>query len=192
MPLFQKRALIADPRWRSGYVLIRRRALCRIACPAGGVFLVEYDIYRPLSAAMQERTGRQYTATLAMRPECNTSGRYDLSVMLADGGGGRVHTKYHRVVGLSLLRTAVSRTGRALAARQFVVPAHVGDFEVDHKDWDPLDCRVCNLVLSPSCLHRSAGRLGWERRSLPHSVRGRPRAKRAWKKRVARRPAAWR
>ncbi len=141
---------------------------------------------------MQERTGRQYTAPLALRPECNSSGKYDLSVMQADEGGGMVHTKYHRVMGLSLIRTAVLRTGRALAARQFVVPAHVGDFEVDHKDWDPLDCRVRNLVLRPSCLHRSAGRLGWERRSPPHSVRGRPRAKRAWEKRVARRPAAWR
>jgi hypothetical protein len=137
-------------------------------------------------------TGRQFTAPLALRPERDASGRYDLSVVLADGGGGRVHPKNHRVVGLSLLRTAVSRTGRALAAPQFVVPAHVGDLEVDHKDWDPLDCRVCNLVLSPSSLHRSAGRFGWELRSLPHSVRGRPRATRAWKKWVARRPAAWR
>jgi hypothetical protein len=190
MPYFQKRAVIADLRWRSGYVLIRRRMICRIACPAGGVFLVEYDIRRRLSAAMQERTGRQFAAPLALRPERDANGRYDLSVTLADGGGGRVHTKYHRVVGLSLLRTAVSRTGRALAAPQFVDPAHVGDFEVDHKDWDPLDCRVRNLVLSPSSVHRSAGRFGWERLSLPHSVRGRPRAKHAWKKWAAKRPAA--
>ena len=192
MPHFQKRAVIADPRWRNGYVLIRRRVTRRIPCPAGGAFLVEYDVCRHLSAAMRKRTGRQFAAPLALRPERDANGRYDLSMTLADGGGGKVHTKYHRVVGLSLLRAAVSRTGRALAAPQFVVPAHVGDFEVDHKDRDPLDCRVCNLVLSPSCLHRSAGRFGWERRSLPHAVRARPRTQRARKQRVARRPAAWR
>jgi hypothetical protein len=85
MPHFQTRAVIADPRWRSGYVLTRRRRIRRIACPVGGVFLVEYDVRRHLSAAMHERTGRQFAAPLALRPERDANGLCDLSVTLAEG-----------------------------------------------------------------------------------------------------------
>ena len=47
-------------------------------------------------------------------------------------------------------------------------------YEVNHRNWNTLDCRVVNLEPQERARHRSEGRLGWSKKSMSHAekVRG--------------------
>merc|ERR1740129_997691 len=101
--------------------------------------------------------GRRYGRPLALNPERDQYGRYDLASWLADGAGGQCHTQYHRVVGLALKKTSFDKRGRE-ALSHYARPADQHGHEVDHVDWDPYNCRLSNLMPLPIFRHRGEGR----------------------------------
>ena len=67
-----------------------------------------------------------------------------------------------------------------------VCPERYGSYQVDHRDWNNLDCRLRNLELLPAGRHLSYERWGWKKKVLKLSV------KKAMVKRVQDDPVALR
>ena len=163
--------LPANLRFRYGYCLVERDAVLETQCPDGGVFLTEYDICLKLALSTARRVGRAYTTPLKLTPVRNTkTQRWDLKVRLGIGAGGRqYHTTYHRLVGLSFLETTDSLAGRRLDVPILVVPRQWSKYEVDHSNWNTLDCRLRNLCVRELHRHRGEGRDKWQTKTLSHS-----------------------
>jgi hypothetical protein len=149
---------------RHGHWLLLRPDELRIPCPSGGEFVVEYDICLELSKSSARKLN--LAKPLALTPERDEHGRYDLRVQLAGGSAGKHwHTHYHRVLGLALTATPFSSKGRKVSPR-LVSVADYGGYDVHHLDGDPLNCRLRNLQSLPVCRHRGAERDGWNTRAV--------------------------
>ena len=155
-----------------GYFLVRRGDLKKIRCRAGGHFLVEYDICRKLKPDTIRKTGRTYGKALKLSAEVNEHGRWDLSVRLKKVDGSNFHTRYHRIIGLAFCKSRFNKRGRKCSPF-IVAAADYKDFEVDHTDWDNLNCRLSNLRVLPISRHRGEGRDAWNVKSLSNERRGR-------------------
>lgn len=61
--------------------------------------------------------------------------------------------------------------GRKLQKRRKVTPRLWHFYEVDHGCWNNLDCRARNLRVESRDWHRTAGRDGWQRKSVSHRAK---------------------
>ena len=106
--------------FRDGYWLLPRTQ--QVACPAGGVFLVEYDVALQLSPASARKLKREFSdPPLTPKPLQDESGRWDLWVWLSTGvGEGKYMMGYHRLVGLTLGKTNHDTLGRNLQQPKLV------------------------------------------------------------------------
>ena len=174
-----------NPVFKEGHWLLLRAAPLKTACPDGGHFLTEYDVCLRLAEGSARKLGRDFSAPLSLAPEQNgDTGRWDLRVELPKLGGGKFHARYHRIVGLALKETKEGPSGRPLGAPRLARPAEWSSYEVDHSDWNNLDCRLRNLQCRAASRHRGEGRLGWNLKKLSHD------AKAAKVRKLLRRPAA--
>ena len=80
---------------------------------------------------------------------------------------GPFHVNYHRLIGLSMLPCKVNSAGNPVEP-YMVPPEQWGKFEVHHKNWNNLDCRLRNLEVVPKKWHRELGRVQWQKKSKPH------------------------
>lgn len=70
--------------------MLRRSVPLRVPCPAGGFFLVEWDICLKLAESTARKTQRRYAAALPLEPVQNPkTRRWDLSLRIAG-----FHTRY--------------------------------------------------------------------------------------------------
>ena len=127
---------------------------------------------RRCAARTQRRTGRPFTKPRKLFPKANQSGRYDLHVNL-EGRDGRTRlVVYAHLVACSLLQTEHDPDGRNVPWH-YIKPAMHDRYEADHYPVpDQCDCRLANLRLQAKSRHRSEGRLGWSRTTLPPARRG--------------------
>ena len=123
-----------------------------------------------LAPASSKKLGREYSRPLELKPEQNVhTDRWDLRVDLAKGSGlGGKHLHYHRLVGLACKKTWNSPTGRKLRKPRYVETEAWDPYEVDHSNWNTLDCRLRNLKLPAAYRHRGEGRDAWQKKTLPH------------------------
>ena len=183
-------ALAANPLFSDGYWLILRQTVLKTPCPDGGFFVTEYDIRRKLTAASTQKLGRMYGKPLKLKPEVNEeTDRWDLRLDLRTAVGGAFHTHYHRVVGLTLKKTKHGINGFPLRNPEIVSTDHWKYYEVDHVNWNNLDCRLRNLDTREQSRHRGEGRRGSHVKSLPHSTK--VKLLKSAKVKLFRRPAAF-
>lgn len=78
---------------------------------------------------------------------------------------------YHRIVGLCLRNTEHDSNGMRVDVPFLVDPANWTAYEVDHQNWNTLDCRTTNLVPKEITRHRKDGRDGWHRKALTHAAK---------------------
>lgn len=147
--------------------------------------MVEHAICLKLAPATARKQGREFAKELDLKPQLNEeTGRWDLRVDLARGGGlGQFHTFFHRVVGLCLRKAKLDAAGRKRQVAALVRPCSWEAFEVDHVNWNNLDCRPRNL--QPTSRHRGEGRDGWHLKCLTHAQK-----KRKVRKLLKKKPAA--
>ena len=172
------------------YFLVLRDTIKVTSCPDGSSFISEFDIKRKLTDRRYvARVGREFGRALTLYPQLDRKhGRYDLRV---DLGAGRNEDQrqvlyYHRLVALTCLTTRYDCSGRRLGYDLVVGSERYGSYQVDHKDWNNLDCRLRNLELLPAGRHLSYERFGWSKKVLKLSV------KKAMVKRVQDDPVAMR
>ena len=132
MTLRKAAALAPNLYFREGYWLLLRSALLKSPCPADGFFLTEYDVHLKLAPSSAKKLGEAYSKPLKLKPELNQeTGRWDLRIDLAKGGGGGAHhLQYHRLVGLTLKKAAHDADGRALQAPAVVSVDQWASYEV--------------------------------------------------------------
>ena len=155
------------PSLRDGYVLRKLDAPQRIPCPdaAEGSFTVEFEVVRRLSLDAAGRAGRIFTKPLKCIPEKDSGGSWDLKLNLQKSNGRKGHMHYHRLVGLKLGKRKRDKRGRRMQrAGKGPYDLYV-HYEVDHVDWNSLDCRAKNLRPVPIDIHRGLGRTGWSKKS---------------------------
>ncbi len=116
-------------------------------------FWVEFDICFKLAARTAAEQGRTHGKPLKMRVDSG-HGSESLGVTLALGSGHRWHTKYHRIVALSLLSCYWDSRGALLAKPYKVPPERHGSFEIHHRDNAVRNGRLVNLAVLPRVLHR--------------------------------------
>lgn len=138
---------------RDGYWFFLRDELDLVPHPWGGWFLVEYDIKLKLQPESARKLGREFSEPLKLTPKLDKKageGRWDLRVNFSTGSSGVQHRRYyHNVLGLLRTKTKFGRTGRRLHRPGYVSHLHFKDYQVDHKDWNNLDCRLRNLRAVP-------------------------------------------
>lgn len=118
-----------------------------------GFFGIQYDLCYRLSARKAKEQGRSHGKPVTMRADRGHGG-VALGVSLAAGGGRRYHTKYHRLVALTLLRCHWGSRGALLARPHTVAPEQYSEYEVHHRDGCTRNCSLSNLVVLPRQLHR--------------------------------------
>ena len=154
------------PRLHGQYYLRKLATPRKIRCSQGD-FLVEYDIVRALTADQARKVKRPYTKPLKLKPE-KTKKRWDLRVNLRRvGRQGKTedwHWQYHRVAGLTLAERDRDATGKKLQNCSLVPPGEIQRYEIDHLDWDTLNCKISNLKPEPKSIHRTKGRWNWSRK----------------------------
>ena len=134
-----------NPDFKEGYWLVPRPPSRRtVPCPAGGHFLVEYDVRRKCSAGSAQKLGREWTKLPDLIPEESDRdpGRWDLRVNLKKEDATKHHGYYHRIVGLLLTKTWQDTLGRKLQQPRLVdasssaKPKPWGTYMVAHR-WLP-------------------------------------------------------
>ena len=125
-----------------------------------GFHNVEFAIALRLAPSTRRGQQRTHAAPLILRADRGREGQRTLGVTLAIGAGCRVHTKYHRLVALTLLSCHWGVGGALLKHPVKVSPHRFGDFEVHHVDGDPRNCALANLAVLPSKLHQHLHRAG--------------------------------
>ena len=126
------------------YVLVRRHAPRTGYWGAREFIGIDYDICkRNRPSGRTARRGKPFGDAKDLTPQPDDNGRWDLSVWLRCGDG-RLHTTYHRLVGLTLLKCMKGIRGQAVSPFR-VPPQHWHKFHVHHKDGDPYNCSLGNL-----------------------------------------------
>lgn len=165
--------ITSNTEFRDGYWLVPRDTLLWVSCPAGGHFVIDYDVCLKLAPSTAQKTGREFAAPLELKPQENKeTHRWDLRVDPARGADrGAKHTFFHRLLGLSLRKTEHDTLGRKLQRRRLVPPGLWDDYEVHHKNWNNLDCRLQNLQPQAKVRHRGQGRDGWSKKAMTHKLK---------------------
>lgn len=154
--------------FRDGYWLVRREAPLRIPFNAAGdFFVVDWDVFLKLTPSSAKRLGREFAEQPLMpKPEKNEqTGRWDLRLDLSTGNKC-FHMHFHRLVGLCLKQTNQDALGRKLQRPMYVKAENWELYEVNHRNWNNLDCRLYNLVPEHARRHRGEGRRGWHKMCL--------------------------
>ena len=128
------------------YVLLRRpepKPGCWGAEEFSGI---EYDICKiNKPGGRTAGRGKPFGDALGLKPQPDQYGRWDLSVWLGSGPG-KIHTTYHRLIGLSLLECQKGTRGQAV--QPFKVPVAEWDrFEVLHRNpWEPFSSKYPSFL----------------------------------------------
>ena len=151
------------------YRFTLRDRLAKVRCPQGGFFLAEYKIQRKLKPESARILRRPFSKPLRLHAEKDTKGRWNLRVNFADTVAAKSRRfYYHKLLAMLLLQTKYSRKGRRLPRRVSVQPKDWKFYQVHHKNWNNLDCRLKNLEPVEQGVHEGAGRDGWDHKSLTH------------------------
>jgi hypothetical protein len=162
IPVPQELGLGAD------YFLVLRERIKVTQCPDGSSFVTEFDIKRKLrNRRYAARVGREFGEALTLTPQLDRKySRYDLRLDL-----GVKKQYYHRVLALTCLTCRYDSLGRRLNYDVIVRGAKCSKYQVDHRDWNNLDCRLRNLQLLPIGRHTSDERFDWNKKVLKTFVK---------------------
>ena len=169
IPVPQELGLGAD------YFLVLRERMKVTPCPDGSSFITEFDVKRKLrDQRYAARVGREFGKPLALTPQLDRKyGRYDLRLDRGAGrtSGQRKEQYYHRVLALTCLTSRYDCKGRRLVFDVLVRGGMCSKYQVDHRDWNNLDCRLRNLQLLPIGRHTGYERFDWSKKVLKTSVK---------------------